>query len=167
MNKKQNSSVNYLDFTVPSPGEISEITPDIFWIRMPLPFELDHINLWLLRDFRDGKIGWTLIDTGLLNHLSKSYWKSIKENYFDDFPLLRIVCTHMHPDHVGMANWLSKGLDDHFWDIEIWMSHGEFFTGKSYFIEGRSIDTSIIEKRNKNTINFFYKHGCDITNEKR
>jgi hypothetical protein len=50
--------------TLVAQGETLEVTPGVYWIRMPLPFALDHINLWLLRDQLDGQEGWTIIDCG-------------------------------------------------------------------------------------------------------
>ena len=48
--------------TLPAPGTSLEVAPGVRWIRMALPFALDHINLWLLRDRLDGREGWTVID---------------------------------------------------------------------------------------------------------
>ena len=51
----------------PAPGAFIDIAPGIKWIRMPLPFALDHINLWLLDEPAtedDPRDGWTVVDTG-------------------------------------------------------------------------------------------------------
>ena len=58
--------------TLVAQGETLEVAPGVYWIRMPLPFALDHINLWLLRDQLDGQEGWTIIDCGITNDLTKS-----------------------------------------------------------------------------------------------
>src|SRR5207253_11477686 len=59
---------------IPHPGAAIEVAAGVFWLRMPLPFALDHINLWLLRDRIDGIDGWTLIDTGFGNAATRALW---------------------------------------------------------------------------------------------
>lgn len=76
------------------------------WIRMPLPFALDHINLWLLRDRIDGRDGWTIVDCGISRDEVKTLWEQVFENELEGLPVLRVIVTHMHPDHIGLAYWL-------------------------------------------------------------
>ena len=161
-----NNSINYLQFSIPDVAKISEITKDVFWIRMPLQFKLDHINLWLLRDKINNQPGWTLIDTGLFNQNNKIIWKLIIEKYFFGLKLQRVICTHMHPDHIGLANWFCKGLDDNRWNAELWMSHSEFFNGKTYSLEGKLSSHHKNNSRGLFTLNFFYSHGCNIKTNK-
>jgi len=71
---------------------------------MPLPFRLNHINLYLLEDPH----GWTLVDCGLNTPETMSLWEGVLATFFDGKPLLRILVTHLHPDHVGLARWLSE-----------------------------------------------------------
>ena len=59
----------------PDPGESIEVAPGVFWIRMPLPFALDHINLWLLKDSKDGVDGWTIVDTGYGSDETHALWE--------------------------------------------------------------------------------------------
>src|SRR5882672_2088407 len=73
---------------------------------MPLPFALDHINLWLLEDEIDGTKGWTAIDTGYGDASTRSLWDAHFANNLDERPLLRVITTHYHPDHMGNAAWL-------------------------------------------------------------
>ena len=78
------------------------------WLRMPLPFALDHINLWLLPDCIEGRKGWTLVDCGASTEDIREAWERLiaapKEALgLDGLAILRIICTHMHPDHVGLA----------------------------------------------------------------
>ncbi len=166
MNNNNKKSIQYLNYKIPEIGKVTEITNDIFWIRMPLPFKLDHINLWLLRDNIDKKPGWTLIDTGLFNKKNKDIWKSIIKNCFSGLELLRIICTHMHPDHIGLANWLCKGLGNACWNAELFMSHGEFFNGRTYSLEGKISAHYKYDTRLSHTSKYFYSHGCDIETEK-
>jgi len=90
----------------PAPGRTREVAPGVRWIRMPLPFALDHINLWLLRDEIDGRAGWTIVDCGIARDEVKALWEQIFEQELEGLPVLRVVVTHMHPDHVGLSGWL-------------------------------------------------------------
>jgi len=103
--------MEYLFGDAPKPGEAKEIAPGLHWLRMPLPMALDHINLWLIEDGP----GWTLIDTGLYSGLSRKLWRSVLDERLDGRPLTRIICTHFHPDHVGMAGWLVEKTGAEFW----------------------------------------------------
>lgn len=95
-----------LDDFLPDPGAGHEVAPGVFWLRMPLPFALDHINLWLVRDTIDGREGWTVIDCGIARDEVKDLWQQVMQSTMAGLPVLRVVVTHMHPDHVGLAHWL-------------------------------------------------------------
>jgi glyoxylase-like metal-dependent hydrolase (beta-lactamase superfamily II) len=87
---------------IPQPGEAIEVAQGIWWIRMPLPFALDHINLWLLEDGD----GWTLVDTGYGVAATWELWERHFAGVMANRPVKNIVVTHYHPDHVGSAAWL-------------------------------------------------------------
>jgi glyoxylase-like metal-dependent hydrolase (beta-lactamase superfamily II) len=91
----------------PAPGETIEVAPGIFWLRMPLPFQLNHINLWLL----DDGDGWTIVDTGVNDGTSKENWRKVLEGRLGGRPVKRVIVTHLHPDHVGLAGWLTYKHD--------------------------------------------------------
>ncbi|HWL29665.1 MAG TPA: MBL fold metallo-hydrolase [Burkholderiaceae bacterium] len=93
---------------LPQPGQALPVADGVRWIRMPLPFALDHINLWLLRDEIDGREGWTIVDCGVSRDEVKALWEQVFENALDGLPVLRVIVTHMHPDHVGLAHWLCE-----------------------------------------------------------
>nr|MBP6813855.1 MBL fold metallo-hydrolase [Burkholderiaceae bacterium] len=78
---------------LPGPAARVEVAPGIHWIRMPLPFALDHINLWLLRDQHDGE-GWTLIDCGISSAETQALWQRVFESGLEGLPIRRILCTH-------------------------------------------------------------------------
>ena len=101
----------------PEVGHSFEVVPGVHWIRMPLPFALDHINLWAIEDGD----GWTLVDTGLRNEQTAQAWRTLFASRPDDRPLKRIIVTHMHPDHVGMAGWLTRKFS-----IPMWMTAMEY-----------------------------------------
>ncbi len=91
---------------LPAPGATIEIRPGLRWLRMGLPFALDHINLWLLEDQIDAMRGWTAVDCGIDNPATRGHWEQVLAGGAEGRPLLRVLCTHMHPDHVGLAHWL-------------------------------------------------------------
>jgi len=93
----------YPEFSIPAPGARLEVASGIFWLRLPLPFALDHINLWLLRDGPD----WLQVDTGIATDIGKQHWHSMLAN-LGAGRLRRILVTHFHPDHVGLAGWLKQ-----------------------------------------------------------
>ncbi|MEN9539090.1 MAG: hypothetical protein RLZZ126_1325 [Pseudomonadota bacterium] len=101
--------------TLPEPGTTLEVAPGIRWIRMGLPFALNHINLWLLRDSLDHPDGsgrqmegWTVVDTCISRDESRAQWQQIFDHELGGLPVLRVICTHMHPDHIGLAAWLCE-----------------------------------------------------------
>ena len=95
---------------LPVPGGSIEVAPGILWIRMPLPFALDHINLWLLEDSEETatgvRKGWTAVDCGVTNPGTQAAWEQVFAGPMKGLPILRVLVTHMHPDHMGLAHWL-------------------------------------------------------------
>jgi glyoxylase-like metal-dependent hydrolase (beta-lactamase superfamily II) len=86
-------------------GEVGipdEIAQGVYLLRMPLPFRLNHINLYLL----DDPAGWTIVDCGLNTPESTAVWESVFAALMRDKPVIRIIVTHLHPDHIGLAHWL-------------------------------------------------------------
>ena len=114
--------LNYpLGDTLPASGTALEVAPGVRWIRMDLPFALNHINLWLLRDEIDGQAGWTIVDCCISRDESKAQWEAIFASQLEGLPVLRVVVTHMHPDHIGLAHWLCER-----WDVRLWVSATDF-----------------------------------------
>jgi glyoxylase-like metal-dependent hydrolase (beta-lactamase superfamily II) len=93
---------------LPEPGRSLEVAPGVRWLRMRLPFALDHIHLWLLRDALDGTEGWTVVDCGIADEGTRAAWRQVFEQELQGLPVLRVLVTHMHPDHVGLAHWLTR-----------------------------------------------------------
>lgn len=87
----------------PKQGQIFQVADSVYWFHMPLPFSLKRINLWLLEDGE----GWTVVDTGLNTPESREYWESALLQHLGGRPINRVIVTHMHPDHIGLAGWLS------------------------------------------------------------
>lgn len=107
--------------SMPEPGACREIVPGVKWIRMALPFVLNHINLWLLRDEIDGVEGWSVVDCCIYRDESKAQWETIFANELEGLPILRIIVTHMHPDHIGLAHWLCQR-----WSAPLWISATDY-----------------------------------------
>jgi glyoxylase-like metal-dependent hydrolase (beta-lactamase superfamily II) len=97
---------------VPAPGTTIEIVPGLSWLRMPLPFALDHINLWLLDE---GERGWALVDSGAGTDPTRAAWEQLFSGTMQGRPLSRVFATHCHPDHVGLSGWLCERFDVPFW----------------------------------------------------
>ncbi|MCM8739050.1 MBL fold metallo-hydrolase [Azospirillum sp. A1-3] len=96
-------SVDYPLCTTPDPGGWQEVVPGVLWIRLSLPFQLDHINVWALDG---GAAGWTLVDCGLGDPRSRAVWEGLLRDALGGRPVERVVATHFHPDHIGAAAWL-------------------------------------------------------------
>jgi len=101
----------------PEPGELMEVVPGVYWLRMPLPFQLNHINLWLIEE----EDGWTLVDTGIASDEVKSLWRSIFADRLKGKPITRVIVTHLHPDHVGLAGWITRKFG-----IDLYMSRTDY-----------------------------------------
>lgn len=105
----------------PAVGETMEVAPGVHWVRMPLPFSLQWINLWLIDD---GARGWTIVDTGMPLDDTKSAWRKIFDEKLGGRPVWRVIVTHMHPDHIGNAGWLSRKFPE----SEFWISRLEYIS---------------------------------------
>jgi glyoxylase-like metal-dependent hydrolase (beta-lactamase superfamily II) len=106
---------------LPELGTTLEVAPGVRWLRMLLPFQLDHINLWLLRDRIDGVDGWSIVDCGITNDATRAAWETIFADELEGLPVLRVIVTHMHPDHMGLAHWLTEK-----WNVRLWVSATDY-----------------------------------------
>jgi glyoxylase-like metal-dependent hydrolase (beta-lactamase superfamily II) len=100
-----------------------QVADSVYWITMPLPFGLDHINLWLLRD--EGS--WVIVDTGLATEDTRRQWEPLLAECGKDGPVHRVVATHFHPDHLSLAGWLTERLD-----AELCISQGEYLSALAF-----------------------------------
>jgi glyoxylase-like metal-dependent hydrolase (beta-lactamase superfamily II) len=136
-----------LDYPVaapPAPGQAIEIAPGVLWLRMPLPFALDHINLWLLPE-SGGRC--TLIDCGYGDAATRTLWERHAATTLRAMPIRSIVATHYHPDHVGNAAWLSRRFE-----APVAMTHAEYLT--AHAMAGAFGGYS-----HEGTIDLFRQHG--------
>ena len=90
--------------TPPADGRPIEVAPGLLWIRLPLPFRLDHVNVYALRD----EAGWVVVDTGIFDDPTCARWTALLAGPLAGRPVTRIVVSHYHPDHAGMAGWLAE-----------------------------------------------------------
>jgi glyoxylase-like metal-dependent hydrolase (beta-lactamase superfamily II) len=95
--------VEITDSPPPPPGGVRHVAPGVLWLRMPLPFALDHVNLWLIEEAD----GYVLVDCGYGDAATRTHWERHFATTLAKRPIRRIVVTHCHPDHVGNATWLA------------------------------------------------------------
>ena len=108
-----------LEYPIAVPPEIGGATPlgsGVTWLRLPVPGALRHINIWLLED----GAGWTLVDTGMNVAAAREAWEGPLTAVLAGRPITRIICTHHHPDHAGLAGWLAARHG-----VPIYMSEAE------------------------------------------
>ena len=92
----------------PAEGAAVEVAPGILWLRLPLPMALDHVNVYAL----DDGDGWTLVDTGFSSKRAKAIWETLLAGPLRGKPVTRLIVTHYHPDHIGLAGWFqSRGAE--------------------------------------------------------
>ncbi|MGA0610613.1 MBL fold metallo-hydrolase [Caldimonas sp. KR1-144] len=110
---------------LPATGEVLEVAPGVKWVRMGLPFALDHINLWLVDDEREGRRGWAIVDCGITSDATRAAWEQVFERHLEGRPVTRVVVTHMHPDHIGLAHWLTER-----WQCDLWISSTDWHAAR-------------------------------------
>ena len=106
---------------IPEPGVALEIVPGVKWVRMPMNMALDHINLYLLRDYD----GWVIVDTGLRSRVTQAHWETIFANELEGLPVKAVLVTHLHPDHVGQAGWICER-----WNVPLMMTRSEYLMSR-------------------------------------
>jgi glyoxylase-like metal-dependent hydrolase (beta-lactamase superfamily II) len=140
------SNVDYIiGDKIPDPTAPIEIAEGILWLRLPMPIALDHINLYLL----DDGDSWVLIDTGLADPVSIEIWNTLLKNHLSGRPIRKIIVTHFHPDHVGLAGWLLEKMDSEFWMTQI-----EWLSARQAYLNIDGIST-------KAMVDFYKRAGLD------
>ena len=148
MANAREAELNYpLGEALPAPGASLEVAPGVRWLRMRLPFALDHINLWLLRDELDGRAGWSIVDCGIADAATKEAWEQVFATQLEGLPVLRVICTHMHPDHIGLAHWLTER-----WQCRLWISATDWNAA-------RMASRSTTDMGGESAARFFASHG--------
>lgn len=106
-------------FEAPTIGSFIEVAPGVLWLRLPLPYRLNSINVWALED----EDGWALVDTGTCTEETVAIWERLTSQPPFDRPLKRVLVTHMHPDHIGMSGWLTRKHS-----VKLWIPRLEYLT---------------------------------------
>jgi glyoxylase-like metal-dependent hydrolase (beta-lactamase superfamily II) len=118
-NSQKKSELAYPFDSLPAKGGAIELAPGVLWIRMPLPFQLSHINVWAIKD----NDGWALVDTGIWSCDTASAWRQVFSDVLFGRTVTRVLVTHMHPDHIGMAGWLTRKFQ-----CRLWISRLEYLS---------------------------------------
>src|SRR6201982_3802689 len=129
----------------PGHDQIVEVMPGVLWVRLKLPFRLNHVNIYLLADTD----GWTAIDSGFGNEESIAAWTTLLEGPLRHVKITRLIVTHSHPDHVGLAGWITERFN-----CPLFMSQVEYL--QSVYHQNRGTE----ERRNAQR-KFFCRHGMD------
>jgi len=111
----------------PADGSVLPVGSGVHWLRMPLPFALDHVNLWLIEDGP----GWALVDTGIPDRRSRALWEQVFAGPMGGRPLTRLIVTHFHPDHIGLASWLAERFG-----LALEATLGEWLFGRMLSLSG-------------------------------
>ncbi|WP_417831047.1 MBL fold metallo-hydrolase [Terasakiella sp.] len=119
-------TIHYPFDAIPDGGTSVEVAPGVHWVRMPLPFKLNHINLWVLDDGE----GLTIVDTGIDLPNVRERWEKLFSGPLGAKPLKRMIVTHFHPDHVGLAGWFEEK-----YDLPLWMTLGEWGMARNLKLE--------------------------------
>jgi glyoxylase-like metal-dependent hydrolase (beta-lactamase superfamily II) len=137
-----------LEFPFSSPpkaGEVIEVRPGILWARLALPFRLDHVNIYLVED----GAGLALIDTGIDNQTSRAAWEALLAGPLAGRKLTRIIATHFHPDHIGLAGWLCARFD-----LQLAMSQTEYLIALNIRLDPAGLKSEPYRS-------FYRSHGLD------
>ncbi len=171
--RPSDAAIRYADLVMPKTGERTKVCEGVYWIRMPLPFALDHINLWLIRDCLNGQEGWTVVDTGVSNDATRAAWHALADHHMDGLPVVRVICTHFHPDHIGLAYWLCKGMERQTIKPPLWINYAEYASARIWSGSGpknthgnasNTSEAATVEDDAPDSINMathFHRHGVN------
>lgn len=132
-------------FAAPEYGEFINIAENIDWLRLPLPMALDHINIYILRD----PDGLTIIDTGLKTDALKEMWRAVMARL--DAPIKRVLITHYHPDHIGLAGWFMNEFG------------AELITSRLTYTLTRMLQLDVQEKPRPELLDYWRRAGYDAS----
>src|SRR4051812_47410038 len=138
-------ALRYLWEQHPGEDQVVEVAPGVLWLRLKLPFRLNHVNIYLLADGD----GWVAVDSGFGNEDSIAAWTRLLEGPLAHVRITRLIVTHSHPDHVGLAGWIVERFG-----CPLVMSHVEYL--QSVYHQNRGTE----ERRNAQRL-FFRRHGMD------
>jgi len=135
----------------PAPGQAIEVAPGILWVRLALPYRLDHVNVYLIED----GAGWAVIDTGLDNEPTRAAWEALLAGPLAGRVLTRILVTHYHPDHIGLAGWLCERFG-----LPLLMSQTEYLVSLAIHLDPAALNAEPY-------LSFYRSHGLDAGTTER
>lgn len=145
MNDQPPERLSYPWEEAPAEGDAIEVAPGVLWMRLPLPMKLDHVNIYAL----DDGDGWTVIDTGFASKRGKAIWATLMAGPLAGKPVTRVVVTHHHPDHIGLAGWLQA-------------EHGaELITTRTAWLTARMLTLDEQALPSPETLAFYRSAGMD------
>ena len=144
---EQTVSMRYPWDIPPSRSEAIEVAQGVLWMRLPLPMKLDHVNVYAL----DEGDSWTIVDTGFDSRKSRGIWQDLLAGPLGGKPVSRVIVTHHHPDHIGLAGWFQS---EH--GAELWTTRTAWLMGRMFqldtqpetlaFWRSAGMDAAIIEE---------------------
>jgi glyoxylase-like metal-dependent hydrolase (beta-lactamase superfamily II) len=136
----------HFPFAAPlNPHELIEVHPGVLWARLPLPFRLDHINVY----FIDDGDGWAVIDTGIGDEVTRAVWQRLTDGPLRGRRLTRLIVTHFHPDHIGLAGWLAER-----YGVPLLTSQTTYLSCVNISLSPGALDAKIYR-------DFYLRHGLD------
>lgn len=143
--------IRYPFDSAPEEGDAREVADGILWMRLPLPMALDHVNVYAIRD----GAGWAVVDTGFDTSKTRAIWETLLAGPMRGLPVTRVIVTHHHPDHVGLAGWfMARGA--------------ELITTRTAWLTARMLVLDVQEAPTPETLAFWRAAGMDAaTLEKR
>jgi glyoxylase-like metal-dependent hydrolase (beta-lactamase superfamily II) len=148
---KANDALRYPWDAHPGPDQVVDVMPGVKWLRLKLPFRLNHVNIYLLADGD----GWAMVDTGFGNDETIAAWTTLFDGALKGMKITRVIVTHAHPDHIGQAGWLVAKFDCPFHITQV------------EYLQGVYHRTKRSEERMVSSRKFFLRHGMteDITEQ--
>lgn len=130
---------------LPAFGEVVEIGPGLLWLRLPLPFSLDHVNIYLIEDHD----GWVIVDAGISTPQARQVWDDLFTGPLRGLPITKILVTHHHPDHIGLAGWLCQRFN-----VQLLTSLSSYMTCRVISLDPQAVSSP------QNML-FYSSHGMD------
>ena len=130
--KDLGATIRYPWETPPTGSEAIEVAEGVLWMRLPLPMKLDHVNVYAL----DDGDSWTVIDTGFDSRKSRAIWEDIFAGPLGGKPVSRVLVTHHHPDHIGLAGWFQSDLGS-----ELWTTRTAWLMGRMLQLDEQAVPT--------------------------
>ncbi|WP_236940051.1 MBL fold metallo-hydrolase [Falsihalocynthiibacter arcticus] len=144
--RKIAAGIRYPFETPPAEGEAITVAPGVLWMRLPLPMKLDHVNVYA---FDDGE-SWTIVDTGFDTKRTREIWRDLMAGPLEGKPVARLLVTHHHPDHVGLAGWFQTEFGT------------ELITTRTAWLSARMLTLDNQELPTEENLTFWRQAGMEV-----